>query len=72
MSADPRGFEPETEITCVDCGEVARLTTRTVDEDGPVLFLPGDIVRYRCIGCHDEWFLEIPDDLPEDGRDDRW
>ena len=60
--ADPRGFDPEREITCIDCGGVAYLTTKLEDEDGPVLFEPHDIVRYRCRDCLDEWFLEVPDD----------
>ena len=59
-------LQPESEIVCVDCGGPARLTTPP-REDG--VWLPGDIVTYRCRDCLDRWDLVLPDDA-EDGRGD--
>jgi hypothetical protein len=54
---------PDT-ITCVDCGSVCR----RVPFDPPELgWEVGDVVRYRCTQCADEWFLEVDEDqLTED------
>jgi hypothetical protein len=51
-------------ITCVDCGS----TCHRVPFEAPELgWEVGDIVRYRCTACHDEWFLELDaDDLDDD------
>jgi hypothetical protein len=51
-------------ITCVDCGG----TCHRVPFDPPELgWEPGDVVRYRCTDCLDEWFLELDeDDLTDD------
>jgi hypothetical protein len=49
---------PDT-ITCIDCGGECH----RVPFDPPELgWEPGDIVRYRCASCADEWFLEIDED----------
>lgn len=54
-------------ITCVDCGEVCH---RLPFEPPELGWEPGDVVRYRCTGCHDEWFLEVDEeDLDDEGRD---
>jgi hypothetical protein len=53
--------QPEPTIVCVDCGGTCRLLTAP-REDG--VWLPGDIVSYRCRDCNDRWDLELPD---EDG-----
>jgi len=61
--------EPEPTIVCIDCGGDARLLTLP-REDG--VWLPGDIVSYRCRDCMDRWDLVLPDlDDPgvEDGED---
>lgn len=50
---------PEPVITCIDCGGEASLLTPP-PEDG--LWLPGDIVAYRCRDCRDRWDLVLPDD----------
>jgi len=52
-------------ITCVDCGG----TCHRVPFEPPELgWEEGDVVRYRCVDCRDEWFLEVTrEDLaPED------
>lgn len=41
---------PDT-ITCVDCGQDARLLTLPPEEG----WQPGDNVSYRCRGCNDRW-----------------
>jgi hypothetical protein len=49
---------PDT-ITCVDCGSECR----RVPFDPPELgWEVGDVVRYRCTQCADEWFLEVDED----------
>jgi hypothetical protein len=50
---------PEETITCVDCGGRCHLLTKP-REDG--LWLPGDVVAYRCEECLDRWDLVLPDD----------
>lgn len=50
---------PEPVIVCVDCGGPAYLLTHP-PEDG--IWLPGDIVAYRCRDCLDRWDLVLPDD----------
>jgi hypothetical protein len=50
---------PEETITCVDCGGRCHLTTYP-REDG--LWLPGDVVTYRCEDCRDRWDLVLPGD----------
>ncbi len=58
-------LQPEPTITCVDCGGRCHLLTHPT-EDG--IWLPGDIVAYRCEDCRDRWDLVLPDD--EDGAPD--
>jgi hypothetical protein len=55
--------EVDLTITCVDCGEPARLLSYP-PEDG--VWHPGDLVTYRCTGCGDRWDLVVPDDDPMD------
>ena len=50
---------PEPTIVCVDCGGRCHLLTHPT-EDG--VWLPGDIVAYRCEDCRDRWDLVLPDD----------
>jgi hypothetical protein len=46
-------------ITCVDCGG----TCHRVPFEPPELgWEPGDVVRYRCADCLDEWFLELDEE----------
>ncbi|MEM7698672.1 MAG: hypothetical protein AAF236_09745 [Verrucomicrobiota bacterium] len=47
---------PET-ITCVDCGQPARLLSYQPEKGWRV----GDYVAYRCTGCNDRWDLEVGD-----------
>ncbi|HRE02667.1 MAG TPA: hypothetical protein PLV68_15300 [Ilumatobacteraceae bacterium] len=58
-------LEPEPEIDCVDCGGRCFLLTHP-REDG--VWLPGDIVAYRCEDCLDRWDLVLPE--PSDARGD--
>jgi DNA-directed RNA polymerase subunit RPC12/RpoP len=63
---------PETEIVCVDCGGRCFLLTPP-REDG--IWLPGDIVTYRCQDCRDRWDLLLPDEDTGAGDmvpDDAW
>ena len=48
---------PEATIVCVDCGGTCYLLTAP-REDG--VWLPGDIVSYRCRDCNDRWDLVLP------------
>ena len=50
-------------IVCVDCGGRCHLLTPP-REDG--VWMPGDIVAYRCEDCRDRWDLVLPDDEPSD------
>jgi hypothetical protein len=59
-------LEPEPTIVCVDCGGRCHLLTHP-REDG--MWLPGDIVAYRCEDCLDRWDLVLPDDSDDDGYD---
>lgn len=52
-------LQPEPTIVCVDCGGRCHLLTPP-REDG--VWLPGDIVAYRCEDCRDRWDLVLPDD----------
>ena len=52
-------LEPDPQITCIDCGGRAFLLTPP-REDG--IWLPGDIVAYRCEDCLDRWDLVLPED----------
>lgn len=54
---------PEERIVCVDCGGWAFLLTPPREDD---VWLPGDIVAYRCADCLDRWDLVLPDDDPAD------
>lgn len=54
--------DPEATIVCVDCGGRCHLLTYP-REDG--VWLPGDIVTYRCEDCLDRWDLVLPDDWGE-------
>jgi len=56
-------LEPEPTIVCVDCGGRCHLLTHP-REDG--IWLPGDIVAYRCEDCLDRWDLVLPDDVDDD------
>jgi hypothetical protein len=60
---------PEPTIVCVDCGGRCHLLAMP-REDG--VWLPGDIVAYRCEDCLDRWDLVLPDDDDEHGREDRF
>lgn len=60
-------LQPEPEIVCVDCGGPAYLITPP-REDG--VWLPGDLVTYRCRDCRDRWDLVLPDDT--DDTDDEF
>lgn len=51
--------EVDLTITCIDCGEPARLLSYPPEEDG---WQPGDLVTYRCTGCNDRWDIVLPDD----------
>jgi hypothetical protein len=51
------------EITCIDCGGRAFLLTPP-REDG--VWLPGDIVAYRCQDCLDRWDLVLDEDDEEE------
>lgn len=62
-------LEPDPVITCIDCGGRAHLLSlpRHVPEDaGADVWLPGDIVAYRCEDCLDRWDLVLDDDGIED------
>lgn len=48
---------PDT-IVCVDCGQPARLMTAEPEFGWEC----GDIVAYRCTGCHDRWDVVIGDE----------
>ena len=58
-------LQPETTIVCVDCGGRCHLLSYP-PEDG--IWLPGDIVAYRCEDCRDRWDLVLPDE--DDARGD--
>lgn len=45
---------PDETHPCVDCGGICYLTSKP-HEDGR--WRPGDLMRYRCRDCLDEWFL---------------
>ena len=51
-------LEPDPQITCIDCGGRSFLLTPP-REDG--VWLPGDIVAYRCEDCLDRWDLVMPE-----------
>ncbi len=51
--------EPESEITCIDCGGRAFLLS-VPREDGR--WLPGDIVAYRCSDCAERFDVELTED----------
>jgi hypothetical protein len=52
-------------IVCVDCGS----TCHRVPFEPPELgWEIGEVVRYRCTGCHDEWFLEVEEADLDDGE----
>jgi hypothetical protein len=53
---------PESTIDCVDCGGRCHLLSMP-REDG--VWLPGDIVAYRCEDCLDRWDLVMPDEDDE-------
>ena len=52
-------MEPEATIICVDCGGICHLLTAPREDR---VWLPGDIVSYRCRDCNDRWDLELPFD----------
>jgi hypothetical protein len=52
-------LEPEEQITCIDCGGRAFLLTPPREDR---VWLPGDIVAYRCEDCLDRWDLVLPED----------
>lgn len=51
--------EPEPIIVCVDCGGTCFLLTPPREDH---VWLPGDVVTYRCQDCNDRWDLVLPDD----------
>jgi len=55
--------QPMPNIVCVDCGGSCTLVTPP-REDG--VWLPGDLVTYRCRDCLDRWDLVLPDDWDGD------
>ena len=62
-------LEPDPVITCIDCGGRAHLLTKPdVDPEdaGTALWLPGDIVAYRCEDCLDRWDLVLAEDPVDD------
>ena len=57
-------LEPEPTIICVDCGGRCHLLTHpreSLDGTETDVWLPGDIVAYRCEDCRDRWDLVLPD-----------
>lgn len=54
--------EPENEIVCVDCGGRCFLISHP-REDG--MWLPGEVVAYRCQDCRDRWDLVLPGPVDE-------
>ena len=52
-------LEPDRQITCIDCGGRAFLLAPP-REDG--VWLPGDVVAYRCEDCLDRWDLVLESD----------
>ncbi len=64
-------LEPDSIITCIDCGGRAHLLTlpRVDEEDiDAAIWQPGDIVAYRCEDCLDRWDIVLADD-DETGTD---
>ena len=59
---------PHEQIDCIDCGGRCFLMTHP-REDG--VWLPGDLVTYRCEDCMDRWDILIPD-IDHDDVDDRF
>ncbi|CAN5776214.1 hypothetical protein BH24ACT5_BH24ACT5_23130 [soil metagenome] len=62
-------LEPDSVITCIDCGGRAHLLTRPdLDPENTAAesWQPGDIVAYRCEDCLDRWDLVLPDDVDSD------
>ncbi|MBI4883747.1 MAG: hypothetical protein HY826_06795 [Actinobacteria bacterium] len=54
---------PEPTIICVDCGGRCHLLSKPRESFGAdEMWLPGDIVAYRCEDCRDRWDLVLPDD----------
>jgi hypothetical protein len=47
---------PEPTIICIDCGGRCHLLSMP-REDG--VWLPGDIVAYRCEDCLDRWDIVV-------------
>ena len=60
---EQRAEVPET-IVCVECGETAHLLTTWPDDDPPY---PGDVMAYRCAGCADLFYIELPEVEPDQG-----
>lgn len=54
---------PDETIVCVDCGGRCHLITPPREDD---VWLPGDLVTYRCEDCRDRWDLLLPDDWEGD------
>ena len=57
---------PDPVIVCVDCGGRAHLLVDAAARTA--IWLPGDIVAYRCEDCLDRWDLVLPDDWEGDHR----
>ena len=53
-------------IVCVDCGE--HLPPGPVRATRARVGGRRQVVRYRCTGCHDEWFLEVEEADLDDGE----
>lgn len=56
-------------IDCIDCGGRCHLQVTWAPDDPPQ---PGDIIRYRCEDCIDEWFLVLPEDEDLGHGDGAW
>lgn len=53
-------------ITCVDCGGLCHRSPFEAPELG---WEVGQVVTYRCVDCHDMWYLEIDDDDLDPGTE---
>ena len=61
-------LEPDSIITCVDCGGRAHLVTSPDVDPEDLDAAPwhaGDIVTYRCEDCLDRWDIVLEDDSPD-------
>ena len=54
---------PDPVFTCVDCGGQCHLLTQP-REDG--IWLPGDVLAYRCASCMERFDIVLDDDAYDD------